>query len=141
MNKFLDQKMQEYLDSIYIISHSYSTITSYRMAIVNRKQTGFRNYLQQKYNINELEFAEQTKQEKFDVYTMLRDHVIFLDQKNYKSKSISTRLAAIKGYLRFLGLKIYTEDCKQIIKIPKNIREHEVALTKDIISRVLRSVK
>jgi len=140
VQKLLDQKLKGYLDSMYIISHSYSTLASYRLAIVNQHKTGFRDYLQQEYNINELEFAEQTKQEKFDVYATLRDHVVFLDKNNYKPKSITTRLAAIKGYLRFLGLKIYTEDCKHIIKIPKIIREPEVALTKELILRVLRNV-
>lgn len=140
MQKLLDQKLKGYLDSMYIISHSYPTLTSYRLAIVNQNKTGFRDYLLQTYNINELEFVEQTKQEKFDVYAVLRDHVVFLDSKKYKPKSITSRLAAIKGYLRFLGLKIYTEDCKNIIKIPKNIREPEVALTKELILRVLRNV-
>jgi integrase len=140
MQKLLDQKLKGYLDSVYIMSHSYSTIASYRLSIVNQNKTGFRDYLQETYNINELEFAEQTMQEKFDVYATLRDHVVYLDGKNYKPKSITTRLAAIKGYLRFLGLKIYTEDCKHIIKMPKIIREPEVALTKELLLRVLRNV-
>jgi integrase len=140
MQKLLDQKLKGYLDSIYIMSHSYSTIASYRLSIVNQNKTGFRDYLLETYSINELEFVEQTKQEKFDVYATLRDHVVYLDGKNYKPKSITTRLAAIKGYLRFLGLKIYTEDCKHIIKIPKIIQEPEVALTKELLLRVLRNV-
>jgi len=135
-----EQKLKGYLDSVYIMSHSYCTIAAYRIAIVNQNKTGFRDYLQHTYNIDELEFADKAKQEKFDVYATLRDHVVFLDKNNYKPKSITTRLAAIKGYLRFLGLKIYTEDCKHIIKIPKNIREPEVALTKELILRVLRNV-
>lgn len=125
---------------MYVISHSYSTLASYRLAIVNQNKIGFRDYLQEIYNIDELEFVEQTNQKKFDVYAILRDYVVFLDKNNYKPKSITSRLAAIKGYLRFLGLKIYTEDCKHIIKIPKNIREPEVALTKELILRVLRNV-
>jgi len=140
MGELSDQKLKGYLDSVYIMSHSYSTIASYRLSIVNQNKTGFRDYLQETYKINELEFVEQTKQEKFDVYATLRDHVVYLDTKNYKPKSITTRLAAIKGYLRFLGLKIYTEDCKHIIKMPKIIREPEVALTKELILRVLRNV-
>jgi len=140
MDKDPDQKMKGYLDSVYILSHSYSTITSYRLAIVNRNRSGFRDFLKQTYDINELEFADQTKQEKFDVYAVLRDYVIFLDKHNYKPKTIATRLATIKGYLRYLGLKIYTEDCKQIIRIPKNVREPEVPLTKELILRLLRNV-
>lgn len=133
------QTMQDYLDSVYVLSHSYSTVQSYKLAIINQNNVGFRDFLQQKYNIDEFEFVKQVKQEKFDVYAILRDFVIFLDKLEYKSQTIKSRLAAIKGYLRFLGLKIYSEDCKQIIKIPKNIKEFETPLTKEIILRVLRN--
>ncbi|MBN4046127.1 hypothetical protein JYT57_00425, partial [Nitrosarchaeum koreense] len=88
MDKLLDQKLKGYLDSVYIMSHSYSTIASYRLSIVNQNKTGFRDYLQQTYSIDELEFVEQTKQEKFDVYATLRDHVVYLDGKKYKPTSI-----------------------------------------------------
>lgn len=140
MKEQLDQKVKDYLDSIYLISHSYSTVSAYKLAIYNKNKSGFRDFLQQKHGINELEFTDQIKQEKFDVYAILRDFVVFLDQNRYKPKSITTRLTAVKGYLRFLGVKIYTEDCKHIIKIPKNIQESEVALTKELILRVLRNI-
>ena len=140
MNEELEQKTKGYLDSVYLISHSFSTVSAYRLAIYNKNKSGFRDFLEQKYQINELEFADQIKQEKFDVYATLRDFVVFLDQNNYKPKSITTRLTAVKGYLRFLGVRIYTEDCKHIIKIPKNIQESEVALTKELILRVLRNI-
>jgi integrase len=133
------QTMQDYLDSVYVMSHSYSTVKSYKLAIINQNNCGFRYFLQQRYQIDEFEFVEQTKQEKFDVYPILRDFVIFLDKLQYKPQTIKSRLAAIKGYLRFLGLKIYSEDCKQIIKIPKNIKEFETPLTKEIILRILRN--
>lgn len=139
MQQLLEQNAQAFLDSVFIMSHSYSTVSSYRLAISNKNNTGFRDFLKQRYSINEIEFAEQTKQEKYDIYNVLRDYVIFLDKNNYKPKTITSRLAAIKGYLRFLGLKIYTEDCKHIIRVPKNIQEPETALTKEIILRVLRN--
>ena len=140
MKEELEQKTKSYLDSVYLISHSFSTVSAYKLAIYNKNKSGFRDFLQQKYNINELEFADQIKQEKFDVYAILRDFVVFLDQNHYKPKSITTRLTAVKGYLRFLGVRIYAEDCKHIIKIPKNIQESEVALTKEMILRVLRNI-
>ena len=107
--KQIEQKLKDYLDTVYIISHSYSTFASYRLAITNQNKTGFRDYLQQKYNIDELKFIKQTKKEKFDVYAILRDFVVFLDQKHYKPKSITTRLAAMQNFdiiLRLLRLKI-----------------------------------
>lgn len=139
MQELTEQNLQAFLDSVFIMSHSYRTTTSYRLAITNKNNTGFRDFLLQRYKINEVELAEQTKQEKFDIYIILRDYVIFLDKNNYKPKTITSRLAAVKGYLRFMGLKIYTEDCKHIIRVPKNIQEPEVALTKELILRVLRN--
>ncbi|NIP61699.1 MAG: tyrosine-type recombinase/integrase [Nitrosopumilaceae archaeon] len=139
MQDELVQKMNGYLDSIYIMSHSFSTKSSYKLAIVNKHGLGFRDFLKKEHNIDELEFVEQAKEEKLDVYTTLRDFVVFLDSAGYKPKTITTRLAAIKGYLRYLGLKIYTEDCKQIIRVPKNVKEPEAALTRELIQRVLRN--
>lgn len=136
----MQQSMQDYLDSVFVLSHSYSTVKSYKLAIVNQNNYGFRDFLQQRYQIDEFEFVKQVQQEKFDVYAILRDFVIFLDKSQYKPQTIKSRLAAIKGYLRFLGLKIYSEDCKQIIKIPKDIKEFETLLTKEIILRVLQNV-
>lgn len=81
----LQQAMQDYLDSIFVMSHSYSTLSSYKLAIINQNKCGFRDFLQQKYNIDELEFVEQTKREKFDVYAILRDFVIFLDKSGNSS--------------------------------------------------------
>ena len=102
--KQIEQKLKDYLDTVYIISHSYSTFASYRLAITNQNKTGFRDYLQQKYNIDELKFVKQTKKEKFDVYAILRDFVVFLDQKHYKPKSITARLAAMQNFDIILGL-------------------------------------
>ena len=97
MQQLCEQKTEAFLDSVFIMSHSYSTVSSYRLAIANKNKTGFRDFLEQRYNIDELKFTEQTKQEKFDIYAVLRDYVIFLDKNNYKPKTITSRLAAIKG--------------------------------------------
>lgn len=37
-------------------------------------------------------------------------------------------------------MKIYTEDCKQVVRVPKNVKEYETPLTKELILRVLRNV-
>ena len=58
-----------------------------------------------------------------------------MNKLQYKPQTIKSRFAAIKGYLKFLGVKMYTEDCKQIIEIPKDIKERETPLTKDSCQR------
>ncbi len=97
MDELSDQKLKDYLDSVYIISHSFSTISAYRIAIVNQNKTGFRDYLQELHNIDELKFVEQIKQEKFDVYATLRDHVVFLDTKITNQSQLQQGLHRSKG--------------------------------------------
>lgn len=133
-----DSVLQDYLDSMYMISHSHSTVSSYKLAITNMHKSGFRNFIEQKYNIDEIQFAEKIKAGEFDVYKILKEWLVFLDKFGYRPKSIESRLAVVKGYLRHLGLKIYSEDSKQYLRLPKNIRQREEPLTKAMILRILR---
>ena len=115
-----EQKLKGYLDSVYIMSHSYSTIAAYRIAIVNQNKTGFRDYLQEQYNIDELEFVDKVKQEKFDVYAMLRDHVVFLDKNNYM---VSKHCIDVKLFL-FSNSMNSTPDI-YLFKFLKSKKAHE----------------
>lgn len=133
-----DTALQEYLDSIYVISHSYSTIGTYRLSIVNKNKVGFRDFIEQKYGLDEIKLVEKIKKEELDAYKILKEFVIFLDKNGYTSKSIQTRMASVKGYLRHLGIKIYSEDFKHSVRLPKNIRQREEPLTKATIVRVLK---
>jgi len=138
--KVLDKSLNDYLDSVYIVSHSHSTVSSYRLAITNKNKTGFREFLFQKYSIDEFELAEKVNDQTLDVYKILNEFVVFLDSKNYKPKSIMTRMAAVKGYLRNLGFRFNSEDYKQIIRIPKPIRQREEPITKDLIAKLQRNL-
>lgn len=133
-----DSALQEYLDSIYVISHSYSTIATYRLSIINKNKVGFRDFIIQKYGVDEIQLVDKIKKEELDAYKILKEFVIFLDKEGYTSKSIQSRMAAVKGYLRHLGIKIYSEDFKLSVRLPKNIRQQEEPLTKATISRILR---
>ena len=70
--KDYDQPLEDYLASIFIMSHSHSTISSYRLAITNKHKTGFREFLSQKYHINEFELKEKTDNEELDIYKILQ---------------------------------------------------------------------
>ena len=132
--------LEEFLSSVYILSHSNSTVSTYRLSIVNKNKTGFRDFLDQKYDIDEFGLVERIKNQELDVYRILKEFVIFLDVSRYQPKSIKTRLAAAKGYLRHLGVKIYTEDCKHSIRLPKTVARREEPMTKDLLVRLLRNV-
>lgn len=133
-----DTALQDYLDSIYVISHSYSTIGTYRLSIVNKNKVGFRDFIEQKYGIDEIKLVEKIKKDDLDPYVVLKEFVIFLDKNGYTSKSIQTRMASVKGYLRHLGIKIYSEDFKYSVRLPKTIRQREEPITRAIIVRILK---
>jgi len=137
--KVLDKSLDDYLGSIFILSHSHSTVSTYRLAITNKNKTGFREFLSQKYSIDEFELVEKVKDKSFDVYKILNEFVVFLDSHGYKPKSIMTRMASVKGYLRNLGLRFNSEDYKQMVRIPKIIRQREEPITKELISKLQRN--
>ena len=134
------KELGEFLDSVFVRSHSNSTISSYKLSIVNKKHTGFRDFLKENYSWDELQLVYRIKNENLDFYKILNEFVVFLDKKGYKPKSIELRLTATKGYLRHLGIRIYSEDFKHNVRLPKIQHQREEPLTKEMISRVLRNV-
>ena len=135
-----NKTLEDYLSSVYVISHSYSTVATYRLSVTNKKHTGFKDFLQQQYNIDELQLVEKINKQELDIYKILKEFVIFLDKSNYSPKSIHSRLAAVKGFIRHLGIKVYVEDFKQSVRLPKVMRHREEPLTKDIILRILHNL-
>lgn len=126
---------QPYLDSIHILSHSESSVQSY---LTGLRQ--FRRFVRENLKLDVLELVEQLKLGRFDVYEALKGFVIKLDKEGKSPASIKSFLAAAKGYLRQQGIKIYGEDFRLAVRIPKRIRYREEPLTKEIIVRLLHNV-
>ena len=74
-----------------------------------------------------------------DPYRLLNDFVVYLHKLGLKPKTIKLAVTATKGYLRYSGIKIYNEEFKQIVKLPKPRRYREEPLTKEILVRLLRN--
>ena len=138
--KVSDQSFEDYLASVFTMSHSSSTVSSYRLAITNKNKTGFREFLAQKYSLDEFELVEKVSNSSLDIYKILNEFVVFLDSKGYKPKSIMTRMPAVKGYLRNLGLRFSSEDYKQMVRIPRIIRQREEPVTKELITKLQRNL-
>jgi integrase len=115
-------------------------MTTYRLSIINKHKVGFRDFIQQKYHVDEHQLVEKIKIQELDIYKVLSEFVIFLDKNGYKPKTIQVRLAATKGYLRHIGIKISTDDCKHSVRMPKPIRHRDEPITKEMILRLLRNV-
>ena len=134
-----DQTLQDYLDSIYILSHSEASVKSYRTGIIGEKN-GFRIFLKEKHNCNEIQLSHRIENKELDVYKVLNEYVIFLDKKGIKPKTIRLWFTVVKGYLTHLQVEVFSEKCKQVVKLPKIRRVKKEALTKEILVKLFRNL-
>lgn len=129
------QLINDYLDSVYTISHSSSSVRVYGLGIRH-----FQEFLQTKHQISLDELIIKFKNEEVDPYQIINEFVIYLDKLGKKPASIKIWITGLKGFLRKCGVKIYTEDFRAIVKMPKKLKFREEPLTKEIILRVLNNV-
>jgi integrase len=129
-----EQIQKQFLDSMYLISHSDKTIATYKTALNH-----FKKFLELQYSCKELDIVEQIKSEEIDLYAVLRDFIIYLDQKHIRPRGIHSYLSGLKGFLRHMGIKINSDDFKQLVKIPKVTKTREIPITKEMILRVMRN--
>lgn len=135
MNANTTESDKKFLDSMYVLSHSEFTVKTYRTAI-----NKLREFLNDTYQIDEIQLKSKINENELDIYELLRDFSVYLDKQDYKSKSIRGYLNGTKGYLRHLGFKIYSEDCRYLVKTPKDYKTQDKAITKEMIVRLLRTV-
>jgi len=129
-----EQIQKQFLDSMYLISHSDKTIATYKTALNH-----FRKFVITQYNCNELEIVGKIKSEKTDVYGVVRDFIIYLDQKQIRPRGIRSYLSGLKGFLRHMGIKFSSDEFKLLVKIPKVTRTREIPVTKEMILRILHN--
>jgi len=137
--KTAEQSLTDYLDSIYLQSHSVSSVKAYRTAIIGIKN-GFRIFLKEKYNCDEVQLAFRIENKELDIYQILSEYVIFLDKKSIKPKTIRLWLSVVKGYFSYMGIDVFSEKCKQRVKLPKVRRLKKEALTKEILVKLLHNL-
>ncbi len=125
---------KEFLDSVYLISHSKKTVQTYHSGINH-----FRKFVSLKYPCNEFELFSKIKSDEIPVYHVIRDFVIYLDQKQIRPRGMRSYLSGLKGYFRHVGIRINSDDFKQLVKIPKIVKTREIPVTKDMIVRILHN--
>jgi integrase len=128
------QVKEEFLDSMFLISHSEKTKITYQTGLNH-----FKKFTQAQYNLEDDQVVAKIKSEELDLYQVIRNFVIYLDKKNIKPKGLRSYLSGVKGYLRHWGIRINSDDYKQLVKIPKVTRTREIPLTKEMILRIMRN--
>lgn len=130
-----DEKIQDYLDSVYVRSHSDESVKSYKNALKK-----FSEFTISKYQLGLEEIVSKISTKERDVFSILRDFVVFQDKSGLSPRTIHLSINGAKGFLRYLGIRIYNEDFKQFVKMPRKIKVQEIPITKEIIHRLLRNV-
>jgi len=131
----LENLISDYLDSVYVISHSKASIRVYRSGIDH-----FAKFVQFKYEKSLEQVISELKDDFMDKYNVFKDFVIYLDKAGKKPASIKIWVVGAKGFLRNCGIKIYSEDFKTSVRLPKRVQQREEPLTKEIILRLLDNV-
>lgn len=131
----LENLIQDYLDSIFVISHSKSSVHVYRSGIDH-----FAKFVQIKYDKTLEQVISAMKDDSLDRYKVFKDFVIYLDKEGKKPASIKIWVVGAKGFLKHCGIKIYAEDFKMSVKMPKRVQQREEPLTKEIIIRLINNV-
>ena len=128
--------IEKYLERKFRNSRSYSTKSSYKVAI-NR----FVEYLRVQHNLDLNQLLRKIKETKeIESIDLLDDYYSFLskDKKRLRSSTIRLYLIVAKDFLNSEGCKIYSEDLNQRFRLPKRIQTYEEGLTKEIINRIIR---
>jgi len=67
-----DQVLQEFLDSSYTVSHSSTAVNAHKSGVVG-KTNGFRQFLKNRYDCDEIQLSIKIQNEEIDVYQVLRN--------------------------------------------------------------------
>jgi len=127
-----EQTEQQFYDSRYLISHSKKTVTTYKSAINH-----FKKFIKTKYKFDETELVKKINTGELDVYNILIQFIIHLDKITLSPRGMRSYLSGVKGYLRTFGVRINSDDYRQLVKIPRIVRTKEIPVTKEMILQIL----
>lgn len=127
-----NKDITDFLDSIYSKSHSKHSVISFRTSL---KYLAL--FADHKYKTKIHDLISDIKKGKLDKFKILNELVVFLDKQEVKPSTIRTYLQGIRGFFRHCDIKIYEEDFRQSVRLPRRLRQREEPLTKEIIVRLL----
>lgn len=91
--------------------------------------------------MNEYDLLDRYNKGEIDIIKLFKEFVVYMDKTNRGARTIRNALSVGKGYLRHMGIKIDSDDLKQVVKVPKIVKIRELPLDKKIIVRLLRNAK
>ena len=123
-----------FLDSVFVISHSHKTVTTYKTSLNH-----LRKFTKTRYETDLFDVIPKIKSEEIDVYDYLGEFIIYLDKLEIKPKGLRAYLSGVKGFLRHSKIKISSDDFKYNVRVPKLVKTKEIPLDKQMILRILHN--
>lgn len=131
----------EWIEQCYNKSQSIKSKKAAQLALRT-----FSSFLQVKYSsieepkiIEDLKIIQHDKENYSKLYQFINSFVQFMISKGNAARTIQLNLAMIKSFLRYNGIRIYIEDSKQFITIPKIIKERKVPLDHRVIAKLIHN--
>ena len=85
----------------------------------------FDKFCQEKYNQTAEENILEIPQDEDLEYDVLQAWVNWLGRNNIIPSTVHTKFASLRGYFHYRGIKLYKEDIKAEIKLPKIPQEEK----------------
>ena len=124
---------EEFIEKFYNKSKS-SGSKSVLIAVLNL----FDSFCSEVYGKDSTILLEELRGEMGDaLYHFLQDFINYMGEKKLKPKTIASYFSTLRTYLRSQGIKISSDDVKDLISLPNIIQELRVPLTKDHLKLLL----
>ena len=98
----------------------------------------FDNFSSEVYGETSEKLLEKLRGDMGDaLYNFLQDFINYMENKNLKPKTIASYFSTLRTYLRSQGIKISSDDVKDLIRLPEIIQELREPLTKEHLRLLL----
>ena len=133
----------EWIDNCYNKSKSFNS-----KDIAENAHKVFLEFITKKYPgkseqsiISDLKTIQPNSTNYSSLYLFINEFVQYIGIRGNSPRTTSVYMAQIKSWLRHNGIRIYDEDVKQFVKMPKLVKERKVALTHDKVGLLLKNCR
>jgi len=96
----------------------------------------FDRFCQEKYDNSAEDIIQEIQHEDGSEYDVLQSWINWLSKKIIPS-TVHTKFSSLRGYFHYRGIKMYKEDIRQEIKLPKIPKEEKYPLRLEEIQKIL----
>ncbi len=111
---------EQFYEKVYRRSHSQRSVNLARLALKRLD-----NFCLSNYGYSKEQIIKKVKECKSDPFKILDKFASYLDSQQRQPSTIKGYMNVVKKYFRFQGIKIYNEDFKQEITLPRIRKYHD----------------